>query len=80
MQKLKHFTDFHLLKKLAESLVLSRLDYCDSVYSPFPGYLLKRLPKTDFAAASFVYGKYVNDVGDILKLIRPSVERIEKAF
>ena len=80
MQKLKHFTDFHLLKKLAESLLLSRLDYCDSVYSPFPGYLLKRLQKTDFAAASFVYGKYVNDVGDILKLIRPSVERIEKAF
>ena len=30
---------------------------------------LKRLQKTDFAAASFVYGKYVNDVGDILKLI-----------
>ena len=52
LQKLKHFTDFHLLQRLAESLVLSRLDYCDSVYSPLPGYLLKRLQKTEFAAAS----------------------------
>ena len=68
LQKLKHFTDFHLLKRLAESLVLSRLNYYDSVYSPLPGYLLKRLQKTEFAAASFVYGRYVNDIGDILKL------------
>ena len=68
MRKLKHFTDFHLRKRLADSLVLSRLDYCDSVYSPLPGYLLKRLQKIEFAAASFVYGRYVNDIGDILKL------------
>ena len=38
------------------------------VYSPLPGYLLKRLQKIEFAAASFVYGRYVNDIGDILKL------------
>ena len=68
LRKLKHFTDFHLRKRLADSLVLSRLDYCDSVYSPLPGYLLKRLQKIEFAAASFVYGRYVNDIGDILKL------------
>ena len=67
-KKLKHFTDFHLLKRLAESLVLSRHDYCDSAYPPLPGYLLKRLQKTEYAAASFVYGRYVNDTGDILKL------------
>ena len=68
LRKLKHFTDFHLRKRLADSLVLSRLDYCDSVYSPLPGYLLKRLHKIEFAAVSFVYGRYVNDIGDILKL------------
>ena len=28
----------------------------------------KRLQKSEFAAASFVYGRYVNDIGDILKL------------
>ena len=68
LRKLKHFTDFHLRKRLADSLVLSRLNYCDSVYSPLPGYLLKRLQKIEFAATSFVYGRYVNDIGDILKL------------
>ena len=66
--KLKHFTHFNLRKRLAELLVLSRLDYCDSVFSPLPQYLLKRLQKIEFAAASFVYGRYVNGIGDILKL------------
>ena len=61
LRKLKHFTDFHLRKRLPESLVLSRLDYCASVYLPLPGYLLKRLQQIEFAAASFVYGRYVND-------------------
>ena len=68
LRKLKHFTDFNLRKRLAELLVLSRLDYCDSVFSPLPQYLLKRLQKIEFAAASFVYGRYVNGIGDILKL------------
>ena len=62
--KLKHFTDFNLRKRLAELLVLSRLDYCYSVFSPLPQYLLKRLQKIEFAAASFVYGRYVNDIVD----------------
>ena len=62
LPKLKHFTYFHLSKRLANSLVLSRLDYCDSVCSPLPAYLLKRLQKIEFAAASFVYGRYVNDI------------------
>ena len=31
LRKLKHFTDLHLRKRIADSLVLSRLDYCDSV-------------------------------------------------
>ena len=65
LRKLKHFTDFNLRKRLAELLVLSRLDYCDSVFSPLPQYLLKRLQKIEFAAASFVYGRYVNGIGDI---------------
>ena len=68
LRTLRYFTDLHLRKRLAESLLLSRLDYCDSDYSTLPGYLLKRLQKTEFAAANFVYGRYVNDIGDILKL------------
>ena len=37
-------------------------------YLPLPGYLLKRLQKIEFAAASFIYGRYVNDIGGIVKL------------
>ena len=48
LRKLKHFTDFNLRKRLAELLMLSRLDYCDSVFSPLPQYLLKQI---EFAAA-----------------------------
>ena len=61
LSKLKHFTNFNLRKRL-------RLDYCDSVFSPLPRYLMKRLQKIEFAAASFVYGRYLNNIGDILKL------------
>ena len=68
LRKLKHFTNFNLRKRLAELLVLSRLDNCDSIFSPLPRYLMKRLQKIEFAAASFVYGRYVNNIGDILKL------------
>ena len=68
LSKLKHFTNFNLRKRLAELLVLSRLDYFYSVFSPLPQYLMKRLQKIEFAAASFVYGRYVNNIGDILKL------------
>ena len=74
LRRLKHFTNFNLRKRLAQLLVLSRLDYCDSVFSPLPRYLMKRLQKIEFAAASFVYGRYVNNIGDILKLHWLSVE------
>ena len=68
LRKLKHLTNFNLRKRLTELLVLSRLDYCDSVLPPLPRYPMKRLQKLEFAAASFVYGRYVNNIGDILKL------------
>ena len=76
LRKLKHFTNFNLRKRLEELLVLSRHDYiyCDSVFSPLPQYLMKRLQKFEFAAASFVYGRYINKIGDILKLNWLSVE------
>lgn len=57
LRKLKHFTVFSLRKRLAELLVLSRLDYCDSVFSPLLRYLLKCLQKIEFVAASFCLGQ-----------------------
>ena len=58
LRKLKHFTNFNLRKSLSELLVLSRLDYCDSVFSPLPRYLMQRFQKIEFAAASFVYWRH----------------------
>ena len=60
LRKIKHFTPYKLRKHLAESLILSRLDYCDIVMFPLPQHLLKRLQRIQFAAASFVTGRYVN--------------------
>ena len=68
LRKIKHFTPYKLRKHLAESLILSRLDYCDIVMFPLPQHLLKRLQRIQFAAASFVTGRYVNSFESLLKL------------
>ena len=68
LRKIKHFTPYKLQKHLAESLILSRLDYCDIVMFPLPQHLLKRLQRIQFAAASFATGRYVNSFESLLKL------------
>jgi hypothetical protein len=68
LKKIKNFTDFKLRKQLAESLVLSKLNYCDTVFYLLSDFLLKRLQRLQFAAASFILGRYVNTTADILKL------------
>ena len=66
--KLKNFSAFKFRKHLAETLILSKLYYCDTVFYPLPQFLVKRLQWVQFAAACFVTGKYVNDISVILKL------------
>ena len=68
LRKIKHFTDFKLRKHLAESLVLSKLYYCDTVLNPLPNFLLQRIQRVQLSAASFVTGRYVNDCSVIQKL------------
>ncbi len=43
LRKLKKFAPFHIRKRLVESLVLSKLDYCNIVFSAMLDYQLKRL-------------------------------------
>ena len=45
IRKLKHSTNFHLRKQLAECLILSKIDYNNIVSHPIPEYLLKRLQR-----------------------------------
>ena len=46
LRKLQNITPFSVRKQLAENLMLSKLDYNDSVFTPLPVYLVKRLQKT----------------------------------
>ena len=51
-----------------ESLVLSKLNYCDTVYYPLLEFQLKRSQRVQLVAASFVLSRYVNDLNDIVKM------------
>ena len=68
LRKIKNFTTYSLRKHLAESLILSRLDFSDIVFYPLTERLLKRLQRIQYSAASFVTGRYVNSTESILKL------------
>ena len=68
IRKHKNFAGYILRKHVVESLVLSKLDYCDTVYYPLPEFQLKRLQRVQLVAASFVLNRYVNDINDIVKI------------
>ena len=68
IRKLKNFAGYRLRKHLVELLVLSKLDYCDTVYYPFPEFQLKRLQCVQLVAASFVLNRHVNDINNIVKI------------
>ena len=50
------------------TLILSKLHYADLVFYPLPQFLLRRLQRVEFAAASFVLGHYVKNFRDVLKI------------
>ena len=45
LRKLKHLAKYELRKQLAETLILSKLDYADLVFYPLPQFLLRRLQR-----------------------------------
>ena len=47
--------------------MLSKLDYCDTVYYRLPEFQLKRLQRVQLVAASFVLNSYVKNINDIVK-------------
>ena len=50
LRKLKCLAKYELRKQLAETLILSKLDYADVVFYPLPQFLLRRLQRAQFAA------------------------------
>ncbi|XP_057299613.1 uncharacterized protein LOC130630223 [Hydractinia symbiolongicarpus] len=67
LRKLKRMAPFKLRKQLAEMLVLSKLDFNDTVYIPLTAIQIRKLHKVMICAASFVWNKY-SHTEDITRL------------
>ena len=77
LRKLKRFSSFNNRKHLAESLILSKLDYCNVLYSNVTQQSINRMQKLLNSVASFVTGKYCK-IEDVINLgWLPIRERIE---
>jgi len=76
LKKLKRFASFQTRKHLAESLILSRLDYCNALFHKLPSYTKNQIQKVQNVVAGFVLNKYanINDVTNLKWL--PIEERI----
>ena len=72
LRRLKSIVPYSVRKQLVESLLFSKLDYNDAVFTPLPVYLIKRLQRVQLAAGGFVLGRYVNEK-DLLKLKWPPI-------
>ena len=60
LKRFKRFTPYRVRKTLAESLVLSKLNYCNMVYAQTPKYLKKRLQRVQTCAAGYVLRKHAS--------------------
>lgn len=58
IKRFKRFTPYRVRKTLAESLVLSKLSYCNTVYAQIPQYLKKRIQRVQSCAAGYVLRRY----------------------
>ena len=54
LRRLKHLAPFHVRKHLAESLVLSKVNYACSVFHPLPAFQMKRLQRLQNACAQTI--------------------------
>ena len=75
LAKIKRFTPYHVRKNLAESLVLSRIDYGNVVFHNAPVYLQNRLQRVINASAGYVRRSYSNASDAIQLKWLPIIER-----
>ena len=67
LRKIKNMTPQETKKSLVQSLVLSKLNFNDTVTYPLPMFLQKRMQRVQNAAAGFVLNHYCSEK-DVLKL------------
>ena len=58
LKLLKRYTPYYLWKQLCESLILSKLDYCNILFKTLPQYQKNRMEKLLQSCAGFVKCKY----------------------
>ena len=58
LRKIKHLANRHLRKQLCNSLILSRLDYCSTVFDPLTTNMEKRLQKVQNSATALILNRY----------------------
>ena len=66
LRKIKRYTPLPVRKQLAESLILSKLDYYNKLLFEIPKCMKQQLQKVQNAAAGFALNKYAN-INDIIK-------------
>ena len=77
LAKLKRYLSFDLRKQLAETLVLSKLDYGNALINNAPMYLHNQLQRMQNATASFVRKRYSKPDDVVALKWLPIKERIE---
>ena len=75
--KFSRFTPLKVRKTLAEALILSKINYCNVVYSQLPKYLINRLQQVQATTAGYVYGRYAKTLDVININWVPIEENIE---
>ena len=60
LRQFKRFTPLNVRKTLAETLVLSKISYCNVVYAQLPNYQINRLQRLQNTAAGYVLNRYVH--------------------
>ena len=77
---LKRFLSRNLRKQLAETLILSKLDYGNALLNNAPTYLFNQMQRIQNAACSFVTGKYSRRADVINLKWLPVKERSEHSL
>ena len=61
LKKIKRLTPFHVRNMLAESLILSRINYGIVLYKNTPAYLIIHIQRLQNTAAGYVLMRYSNE-------------------